>query len=51
MGYGRGTLAATGAGLVGVGYYGKWWMVAIVVGVVVAGALLVRGSKFMRRDS
>jgi hypothetical protein len=44
-------LAATGVGVTIFGFYiGEWWVVAIVVALIVAGALAIRATKSMRQD-
>jgi hypothetical protein len=44
-------LAKTGVGVTVFGFYvGQWWLVAIAVGLVIAGALAVRLTRPFRRD-
>ncbi|MGW2938811.1 hypothetical protein ACWDA7_45305 [Streptomyces sp. NPDC001156] len=51
MGYGGGSLAATGIGVSVFGYYiGQWQLVLLAIAMVMAGALVVRATKPLRRD-
>lgn len=44
-------LAKTGVGVTLFGVYlGEWWLVALVIALIVAGALIVRATKTFRRD-
>lgn len=45
------SLASTGVGITIFGvYFGEWWIIALVLALMVTGALVIRSTKPFRRD-